>query len=99
MSNNQPNLKPNDGTEEEILSPNSLHVPPPTLPSIDIVVGDPISKQFPPSDIPIQTAARTVCRVRMKFKDCGVQGNRYLFICASNVALYPEDLLPDMLAL
>jgi hypothetical protein len=35
----------------------------------------------------------------MKFKDCGVRGNKYLFIHASNIALYSDDLLPDILVL
>ena len=68
---------------------------------MDTVAGDAdlLNEQFLPSDAPFQTEARPVCHFRMKFKDCGVRGNKYLFICPSRIALYSDDLLPDSLVL
>jgi hypothetical protein len=101
MNDNQPDSQPNDGTGKEILPLNDLPVIPPTLPPMDIVVGDadPVNEQVLPSDVPIQAAATPVCRVRMTFKDCGVRGNKSLFIRATKIDLFTDDLLPDTLYL
>jgi hypothetical protein len=101
MNDNQPDSQPNDGTGKEILPLNDLPVIPPTLPPMDIIVGDadPVNEQVLPSDLPIQAAATPVRRVRMKFKDCGVQGNKSLFIRATKIDLYTDDVLPDTLYL
>ncbi len=45
----------------------------------------------------IQDTATPVRRVRIKFIDCGVQGNKYLFIVASNNDLFTDNLLHDTL--
>ncbi len=101
MNNNQPDSQPNGGTGEEILPPNELPVLTPILPQTDIAFEDvdTVNKQYLTLDAPTQTAATPVCHVRMKFKDCGVCGNKYLFICPSKIALYSDDLLPDLLVL
>jgi hypothetical protein len=101
MNNNQLDLQSNNDTEAEIQPPEGLPVVPPTLPPMDVVVGDAdtLSEQLTPADAPIQTAVRPVFHVGMKFKDCGVQGNKSLFIHLSNIAVYPEDLIPDTLVL
>ena len=33
----------------------------------------------------------------MKFKDCGVRGNKFLFMCPSKIALYSDDQMTEVI--
>ncbi len=82
LNNNQP-----DPEENADVAPPAV----PTFPPIELT--NMVAQIQPVVANPNSTAQRLTTRSRMKIKDCGVRGNKLVFIQPEHVAKYPDKLI------
>ncbi len=82
MNNNQPDSEEN----ADVALPSV-----PTLPPMEFT--NMVAQIQPVVANPNSTTQRLTTRSRMKFKDCGVRGNKLVFIQPEHVAKYSDELI------